>query len=268
MNKIDYAIMEIHHLDHEAKKENILTRINPLAKLIITFLYIILLTSIDRYKPQQCIYMCIYLILIKIIGEISMKKCIKRLKVIFTIVLVIGIANPIINRNIVAQIGKIPISSGMISMTTLMIKGCFAIIASYFFIITTGMENFCVALRMIHIPGVLITVILLIYRYIIVFLKEVQRIWTAYSMRAPNQKGVNFKAWGSMIGSLMIRSIDKAGNVYDSMELRGFNPDTFFDKKNGFCEIDLIYFIFSAAVIVVIRYINIFEMIGNVFVFQ
>lgn len=266
MNKIDYAIKEIHNLDHEAKKDNILNKINPLAKLFITIIYIILLTSINKYQLDSCIYMCIYLVVMKIIGDISVIKCIKRLKVIFTLVLMIGLANPILDRNIVAHIGMIPVSTGIISMSTLILKGCFAIIASYFFIITTGMENFCISLKMIHVPDIMITVIMLIYRYLIVFLKELQRIWTAYVMRAPGQRGVNCKAWGSMIGSLVIRSIDKAGTVYDSMELRGFHPDTFFDRKMKFCTRDFIYLVLTAALIYVIRYIKVFELIGHFFI--
>ena len=67
-----------------------------------------------------------------------------------------------------------------------------AIIASYFLITTTSIESICCALKMLHIPNILITIIMLIYRYIIVFLKEVEKIWTAYQLRAPKQKGVHY----------------------------------------------------------------------------
>lgn len=119
---------------------------------------------------------------------------------------------------------------------------------------------------MIHVPNILITVFMLIYRYIMVFLKEVERIWTAYSLRAPKQKGVNYKVWGSMIGSLMIRSIDKAETVYESMELRGFNPDTFFTNNQKIDKISVTYLIVNGILIVVLRFIPILEMIGNIFI--
>ena len=44
----------------------------------------------------------------------------------------------------------------------------------------------------------------------------------AYRLRAPGQKGVHLKAWGSFVG-LLLRSIDRADEVYHSMLLRGYN---------------------------------------------
>ena len=48
------------------------------------------------------------------------------------------------------------------------------------------------------------------------------RIATAYALRAPGQKGIQFRAWGSLLGQLLLRSIDRAQLVYESMQLRGF----------------------------------------------
>lgn len=228
MDKISNAINEVHFIDDKANSNQFLNKIHPLVKLILTIVYIVLLTSINKYDLITTLTMGIYLWLISLTSEIAINRCFKRLKIIFLLLIVLGIANPILDRNIIIYIGIIPITTGMISMLTLILKGFITVIASYFLIITTSIESICCALKMLHIPNILITVIMLIYRYIVVFLKEVERIWTAYHMRAPKQKGVNFKAWGSMIGSLMLRSIDKAQTVYQAMELRGFNPDSFF----------------------------------------
>ena len=62
----------------------------------------------------------------------------------------------------------------------------------------------------------------MIYRYIILLLQEGSRLATAYALRAPGQKGIHFRAWGSLLGQLLLRSIDRAQLVYESMQLRGF----------------------------------------------
>ena len=204
MNKIDNAIKTVHHMDYHANHKGYLNKIHPLVKLLITIIYIILLTSIDKYNLVTTLAMSIYLILISIIGDLSIKNALKSLKVVLLLLFVLGIANPILDRTIITYIGIVPVTTGMISMFTLLLKGIFAILASYFLILTTSIEEICYALKMIHMPNILITVVMLIYRYIIVFLKEVQRIWVAYQMRAPKQKGVHYKAWGSLIGSLML----------------------------------------------------------------
>ena len=214
MNKIDNAIKTVHHMDYHANHNGYLNKIHPLVKLLITIIYIVLLTSIDKYNLVTTLAMSIYLILVSIIGDLSIKNALKSLKVVLLLLFILGIANPILDKTIITYIGIVPVTTGMISMFTLLLKGILAILASYFLILTTSIEEICYALKMIHMPNILITVVMLIYRYIIVFLKEVQRIWVAYQMRAPKQKGVHYKAWGSLIGSLMLRSIDRAQVVY------------------------------------------------------
>lgn len=266
MNKIEDAIYQVHYIDNSSNNNNILNKIHPLVKLIISLVYILLLTSINKYNLTTTLAMSIYLIVVSIIGDLSIKNCIKRLKIVLFLLIIIGIANPILDRQVVAYIGIIPITTGMISALTLILKGIFAIISSYFLIVTTGVENICYALKKLHIPNILITIFMLIYRYIIVFLKEVQKIWIAYSLRAPKQKGIHFKAWGSMIGSLMIRSIDKAEVIYQAMELRGFSPDNFFMKNQKIDRTSIIYFLAGFLLLLIIRFIPIFDLIGNVFV--
>ena len=47
----------------------------------------------------------------------------------------------------------------------------------------------------------------------------------AYSLRAPNQKGIHISAWGSFLGQLLLRSMDRAQELYYSMLLRGFRGE-------------------------------------------
>lgn len=266
MNRIEEAIYNLHFMNNKSNSNCTLNHIHPLVKLIITILYILLLMGIDKYNLNTTLAMGIYLIVISIFFDLSIKKCFKNLKLLFIMLIVMGIANPILDRDIVTQIGVIPITSGMISMATLVLKGFFALISSYFLAVTTSMEKICYALKLLHIPNILITIFILIYRYIIVFLKEAERIWTAYHMRAPEQKGVHFRAWGSMIGSLMIRSIDKAQAVYESMELRGFSPETLYLEKQRLDKKSILYIIAGILLILFIRFVPIFELMGNCFI--
>ena len=50
----------------------------------------------------------------------------------------------------------------------------------------------------------------------------------AYALRAPKQKGVHFKVWGSLAGQLLLRSIDRANNLYASMLLRGYQGEYYY----------------------------------------
>ena len=152
----------MHFIDNKSNK--LLNKIHPLVKLVLTVIYIIFLTSLNKYDLTKTLAMGIYLWLISIIGDISIKNCLSKLKIVLLLLIILGIANPILDRNVIAYIGIIPITTGMISAITLILKGVFSIIASYFLITTTSIEDICYALKKMHIPSILITVIMLIYR--------------------------------------------------------------------------------------------------------
>ena len=94
--------------------------------------------------------------------------------------------------------------------------------ASFLLAATTSIEDICRALRQLHVPKVLTSLLLLTFRYISVLLDEAAIMTDAYRLRAPGQKGVHISAWGSFLGQLLLRSMDRATALYESMELRGY----------------------------------------------
>ena len=72
------------------------------------------------------------------------------------------------------------------------------------------------------------TQLLLSYRYLTLLLEQADTIAQAYALRAPKQKGEHFKVWGSLAGQLLLRSIDSANNLYDSMLLRGYQGEYYY----------------------------------------
>lgn len=224
MGKIGNAISEIHHMDTMAAKNQWVNRIHPLVKFVLTIVYLATVVSFHKYDIIGLMGMVVYPLAMFILAELSFRDSMKRLRVVLPLVCVIGIFNPFFDR-IPVQIGGLTLNSGVISMLTLMIKGVLTVLASYVLIATTSIEKLCYAFRLIHIPKILVTQILLTYRYIMVLLEEVNRVTQAYALRAPNQRGVHFKVWGSLTGQLLLRSMDRAGIVYESMTLRGYHGD-------------------------------------------
>ncbi len=263
MRYIADAIHRIHAMDFLATRDNPLTRLHPLAKTIVTVGYIILLTSFDRYNLTGVLSMALYLMVTYNIAEISLWKSLRRFWLMIPVLLALGIANLWFDHVIVGYIGKIAVTGGMITIVTLLLKGAFALLASYIFMATTTIEQVCAALRLIHVPKVIVTLILLIYRYMIVLMKEVERIITAYEMRAPEHKGVHFSVWGTLAGQLLLRSIDRAQEVYESMIMRGYDGD--FKLPMGYLSIQrgVVYAIVWSGLFLILRFIPLFEVIGR-----
>ena len=218
MNKLGNALYEIHHMDMLAAKDQWVNRLHPLVKLVLTIVFLTVTMSFQKYDLTGLLRMGIYPIVLFIVGEISFCDSIRRLRIVF-------------GRQVIGHIGTAPLTAGMLSMVTLMIKGIYSVLAAYLLIATTSIEKICYALRLLHIPAILVTQVLLTYRYVTVLLEEANRMTQAYSLRAPNQKGVHFKVWGTLAGQLLLRSMDRANEVYESMTLRGYRGEFYYTAK-------------------------------------
>lgn len=75
----------------------------------------------------------------------------------------------------------------------------------------------------------------------------------AYALRAPGQKGIYEKAWGSLAGGLLLRSMDRASAVYESMVLRGYSGEFYYGKKRKLTKQDVGYLAVWPIVFVVIK---------------
>ncbi len=263
MNKIGHAISEIHRMSEIAARDQWVNKIHPLVKLCLTILYIGVVVSFGKYDIIGLFAMAVYPFVVMNLAELSFKECLWRLRVVLPIVCVVGIANPFFDKTLV-DLGGVVIRAGILSFIALMMKGIFAVLASYLLIATTTIEEICYALRLIHVPTILVTQILLTYRYITVLLSEVSRITQAYSLRAPGQKGVHFKAWGSLTGQLLLRSIDLAENLYDSMTLRGYSGEfRYIGASSPLRRTDLVYLIVWIAIFGLFRSMPVILVIGN-----
>ena len=182
------------------------------------------------------------------------------------LVCAVGLLNPIFDRQIVTQIGTLAVSGGVVSMLTLVMKGVFCLLASFLLMATTTIEEICRALRQLHLPKTITSLLLLTFRYIGVLLSEVSVMQEAYSLRAPGQKGVHISAWGSFLGQLLLRSMDRAEALYESMELRGFCGDFSYAVRRKGSAASWPYAILCPALMLLPRLVDLSALAGSLFV--
>lgn len=267
MKAIEDNLHELNKLQNLQQRSHWMNFLHPLGKLLVCVLYILVVASFNKYDLQGIILMAVFPVFGFVAGELSFKEGVYRMRLILPLVLFVGIFNPFFDREVLFYIGSgakelsagagatggIPVTGGLVSMLTLMLKGFYSVLSAYILIATTSIEEICYALRKLHIPKVIVMVILLIYRYFGLMGNEADRIATAYALRAPSQKGINYKAWGTLVGQWLLRSMDRAGVVYESMVLRGFKGE-FWSKARGFKPSDMVYAIAWAAIFLAIRF--------------
>lgn len=223
------VLREINQLSASAAADSFFCKLHPLAKLLVTIFFVAILMSSDKYALLTVVLMGFYPFLAFVLSDLSFKFCLTRIYPIFLMVGFVGLANPFLDKNILV-VGQWQLGAGYVSFVTLMLKGFWAILVSYVLIATTSVEGLCYALRLVHVPRLLVTQFLLTYRYLTLLLQEVENVSEAYTLRAPGQKGLNFKVWGSLVGHILLRSVERAENIYASMVMRGFRGE-FYHKS-------------------------------------
>lgn len=265
MNSIQQQLHEIEKLNQLQQRNQWMNRIHPLVKVLLSLFYILLTVSIDKYRIDLMLTMAIYPFMCLNLGELRLGDALWRLRLILPLVIFVGVFNPIFDRNAVLVFMGISVSGGTISMLNLMIKGINAVLAAYVLIAVTSIEDICYALRLLRVPRVIVIVILLINRYLSVLGEEADRIMTAYRLRAPQQKGLHYSVWGPLVGQWLMRSMDRAEILYESMTLRGFKGEFEPSGRHSSLTASLPYLLIWAGVLLALRFTPLIQVIGGLF---
>ena len=266
MDKLSQAQSELREMDALAAEDSPIHRLHPLCKLLVTVAYIATVVSFPKYDFTGLVVMVLYPVFLFQAALIPVGTCFYKLRVVLPLVCAVGLVNPFLDKMPLLQFGNLTVTGGMVSMVTLMLKGVFSLMASFLLIATTPIDSLCATLRRLHVPSLLTTLLLLTYRYIGVMLEEVAIMTEGYKLRAPGQKGIHISAWGSFLGQLLLRSMDRAQELFDSMQLRGFRGEFFYANVPPCKFSGILYTIACVGLFLLARLIPITSALGNLFV--
>ncbi len=258
-------MLEMREMDEFASMDSFVHRMSPLSKLFMTIIFIAVTASFNRYDITGLAFMVIFPVIFYQMSYIPVRTCFIKLRGILPLLIAVGVLNPFFDRETVMKIGTLRISGGVVSMVTLMMKGIFSLMFSFLLMATTKIDELCCGLRKIHFPRTLTTLLLLTYRYSSVLLREVSDMTDAYHLRAPKQKGIHISAWGTFLGQLLLRTMDRGDSLFNAMTIRGFSGEFPYAAKKGYIRYSMIIALISAALMITARFFNIPALIAGMF---
>ena len=263
MNKMEKALRELAEMDELAARSSPLHRLHPAAKLLSTIGYIIVTVSFAKYDLSGLFPMLLWPLLLFAVSGVSVRSCFYKLRIVLPLVMAVGLFNPLFDRAPRLLLGSLAVSGGVVSMLSLMLKGVYCLMASFLLMATTPIDSLCAALRRLHVPGMLVSLLLLTYRYVGVMTEELAVMTDASHLRAPGQKGIHVLAWGSFLGQLLLRSMDRAQELYASMLLRGYHEQFHYARIRAFAARDALYLSGSVCLFVLLRLCPLTELLGR-----
>ncbi|MBN1983937.1 MAG: cobalt ECF transporter T component CbiQ [Chitinivibrionales bacterium] len=191
--------------------------------ILVTFMLFVI--SVPKYDITAIVlYGAIPLFLI-IAGRLPILAIIRRILIVSPFIVIMAVANPFIDREPFATIAGVSISGGIVSAIVIIGKSMVAIAAVVVFSIEVPFHQICGILRGFRVPEVFVTQLMLLYRYSFLLVEEAQALQKARAMRSFGKKGMDLFTTAKLIGSLLLRTNDKAKRIYRSMVSRGFSGE-------------------------------------------
>jgi cobalt/nickel transport system permease protein len=223
--RIESAMMNLGSLNELAGRDTVIHRLDPRAKLLTTLAFIVAVVSFNRYALVPLLPFFLFPVALMALADLPFGQIAKRLLLAAPFAVFVGIFNPIFDQDILVEIGPISLSGGWISFFSIMIRFGLAVSAALILIATTGIEAVCGALIRLKAPRVFVVQILLMYRYLFVLIEEAARMLRAHSLRTFKGSGMRIKTYGSLIGQLLLRTLDRAQTIHMAMLSRGFDGE-------------------------------------------
>lgn len=199
-----------------------LHRLDPRAKLITTLAFIVAVVSFDKYTLSALIPFFVFPLVMIAGGGLPFAYLLRKVLVVAPFALFVGAFNPLLDREILFRLGGLGISGGWVSYLSILIRFGLTVTAALTLIALTGFNTVCLGLEKLAVPRPFVIQLLFLYRYIFVLTDEAARLVRARSLRVFEASGLGFKPFVSMVGHLLLRTLDRAQRVHLAMRCRGF----------------------------------------------
>ncbi|MDR2924129.1 MAG: cobalt ECF transporter T component CbiQ [Treponema sp.] len=216
------TLRELYALEQLSGGNSCVHRLHPTVKLLTTVVFLITVVSFDRYALGRLTPYIFYPALLAALSETPYSMLFKRFLIALPFCFFAGITNILFDRTQAFSLGAITVSYGVVSFFSILFKTYLCVMAVLLLVSVTPFARITNSMRRLKTPSLFIIMFEMTYRYIGVLLEETYSMYTAYSLRSPNGKGIAMKDMGSFTGQLLLRSFDRADRVYNAMRCKGY----------------------------------------------
>lgn len=263
MNKLRQYLWDLDALDRCSLGHSYLHRIDPLAKLLTTLAFILIVISFPKYEISTLLPFFMFPVFLISAGGLPYYFILKKILLLLPFLMCVGIWNPFLDTPVRMYLGEWPISGGWLSFTSLLLRLLLTVSASLCLLATTGIHELGQALLRLRVPKVFVIQLLLLYRYIFLLTEEAERITRARDMRSTDQARMSLNSYINSLGHWLLRSSDRAERVYKAMLCRGFDGQFLRTQTSSLAVKDFAYIGICCALFTSFRYHNFPQALGE-----
>lgn len=265
MAKIDTSFFDIGRLDRLAQQHTAVHRLDPRAKLLTTMAFLMAVVSFPKYEISALLPFFLYPIVLVTVGQLPVGFIVQKIVVVAPFAVMVGIFNPFFDREVLLHLGPLGISGGWISFASILLRFFLTIGTAFLLIATTSFHGLCLAMLRLGLPKVLTVQLLFLYRYIFVLGMEAMRVFRARALRSFGKRGLGMKVFASVVGHLLLRTLDRAQRVHRAMLSRGFDGEIRVLRPLHIAATDVLFVLGWWAAFAVMRAYNLPQLVGAIF---
>lgn len=252
MNKYAYSLFSLEHIEELTKKDTTIHHLQPIVKLFFTVFFIIFTLTSTSYALFSYLFLIGLVILICFLAKIPVREMLKRTLIGLPFSFFLGLSNVILMPTPISFY-NIPLTIGLLSMISIMLKTFLCLAIVFLFVATTPLEDIAGAFVLLHVPYFLVSIILVTYRYIYLLVEEAGKMHQAYILRHFKKDALEMKHMGSFLGLLFVRSLHHAHLVDDAMSLRGYNPGHYYGPHQSIHAEDVFLIVLMAGIMIILK---------------
>ena len=263
MASINSAVLDLKRLDLLGRDNTSLHKLDARAKVVVTLVFILCIVSFGRYELAALFPFFIFPAVMIALSSIPPLFIIRKIGLLLPFVLVVGVFNPVFDREILLQLGPLGISGGWISYASILIRSVLTVGAAFILVGVTGFTAVCQALERLGMPQVFAVQLLFLYRYIFVLAEESSRASRARELRSCGKKGLGIASFGSMIGHLLLRTWQRAERIHMAMLARGFTGEFYTSRPSDFGVPEIRFVLTWSTLFIFLRLQNVSQLLGS-----
>jgi cobalt/nickel transport system permease protein len=136
----------------------------------------------------------------------------------------VGMFNPLLDRHPVEAVGPIVLTGGWLSFGSILIRFVLTVGAALSLVACTGMNQLGAALERLGVPTVFVVQLLFLHRYLFTVSEQSARMARSVDVRSSGRPA-RLSTYASMIGHLLLHSMDRAVRIHRAMVARGFDGE-------------------------------------------
>jgi len=201
-------------------------------KLLISLINIIFIVSVEKGNFEVLALFGVLAIIVMILFKPDYRMLLKRVFIVFLYPFFISIFIPFTNSgNVLISLDLklftvMVTDNGLTLFYTVLIKAFLSILITASLMLSTDEKELLHGLRKIKVPKIIVSIMFLMYRYIFLIREESKTGQMAINSRIFRRSyyAAN-KKLAYLMGNMIIKSFDRAENIYKSMESRGFTGE-------------------------------------------